>query len=155
MTQENLEATQSSGTGFDLPADDPRRTDNRGGLDSDVGTAGDPHPGSGAAAMGPSNIGTTGARGIVNDDIGAGGSGEATATGDQVNLGTTGMVASTYGPPGVGPIEGSASGIVSPQVEFTDLGPVDIAATDMSVTGDDENLPGGGARVENENGEPL
>ena len=153
MATENTQ--HNSGTGFDLPPDDPRRTENRGGLDADLGSAGEVQPGHGAGALGPADIGTTQARGIENDDIGARSTGESTATGDQVNMGTTGAMATTYGPPGVGPVEGSATGIVAPQVEYTDLGPVDVAVTDMSVTQDDEHQGSGGARVNNENGEPL
>lgn len=138
-------------TTFELAPDDPRRSDNRGGLEniigearqgSTAGTNGQQYDGGGGA------VGTTGAAaGVVDDDAGARGTGRSNS--GQVDLSTTGMVAPDTGPAEAGPIEGSASGATAPKVEMTDVGLVDVNAADMSPPGD------GGARVEDADGNPL
>jgi hypothetical protein len=140
-------------TTFELAPDDPRRTDNRGGLEnivgevrqgSTAGTNGEQYDGGGGT------VGTTEATGTVDDDAGARGTGRSNS--GQVDLSTVGMVAPDTGPAEAGPIEGSASGATAPKVEMTDIGLVDVNAADMTPPGEagDE-----GARVEDEDGNPL
>ena len=139
---------EDSDATFELPADDPRRTDNRGGLDTVIGASGEGTSGSGIAP-GAAAMGTTGANVAnvnVDDDVGATRTGQSNS--GQLNLNTTGMFV-----PDTGPVEGSASGAVAPKVEMTDVGLVDVNAVDMSLPDDEE--AGAGARVEDEDGNPL
>jgi hypothetical protein len=141
-------------TTFELGADDPRSTENRGGLESIVGEV---REGSTAGTNGRQydggggDVGTTGAgAGEVDDAVGARGTGSSNR--GQVDLSTTGMVAPDSGPAEAGPIQGSASGATAPRVEMTDIGLVDVNVADMSPPGDG---PDDGARVEDEDGNPL
>lgn len=145
-----------SGAGFEMAPDDPRSVNRRGGLEAVMERSAEPmsHEPT-AEEMGPADAG------ITSGDFdpkyaGAGATGASTTDVDSgiVNLNTTGSFGSSSQPPGVGPSE-SVIGTRAPQLEMTDVGLVDIASTDMSVTGDDENLQGGGARVEGEDGQPL
>ena len=131
-------------TGFDVPKDDPRRTENRGGLEAVSGVDGS-NPGEAPTGVGATghvklgasrhSIGTTDAD-LSNTDHDAGAQGTGASNPGQVNLGTTSMAAPDTGPAGVGPVEGSASGATAPKVEITDVGLADVNAADMSVTGD-------------------
>jgi hypothetical protein len=141
---------------FAVAPDDPRSTHVRGGLNADTGGVTDKPTEVTAAGEGAADLGTTHADAAnVQDEVGAGGTGAGTANSGQLTMNTTGLFAPHSGPPGVGPVEGSRTGVEAPQVEMTDVGLVDINATDMSVTGDDDHLQGGGARVEDEDGNPL
>ena len=135
---------------FELAPDDPRRSDNRGGLEniiseategSTAGTNGEQYDGGGG------DVGTTGINAThVEDAVGATGTGRSNS--GQVDLSTTGMAAPDTGPAAAGPVEGSASGATAPRVEMTDIGLVDVNSADMS-------QPDGGARVEDKDGNPM
>ncbi|HEX8234429.1 MAG TPA: hypothetical protein VF600_00585 [Abditibacteriaceae bacterium] len=141
---------------FAVAPDDPRSTQVRGGLEADLGGVNDHPTEVNAAGEGAANLGTTSADlSATQDDAGAVGTGAGTANSGQLTMNTTGLFAPHSGPPGVGPVEGSRTGIEAPQVEMTDIGLVDVNMVDMSVTGDDDNIQGGGARVEDEDGNPL
>ena len=123
--------TVGDGATFSLDEDDPRRTDNRGGLEATL--SGETTPA--GDDVGASALGTTGAdmnnpKLGAADDVGAAGSG--TAGSGRVDMSTTGMAAPDAGPPGAGPVEGSASGATPPRVEVTDIGLVDVNTTDVS-----------------------
>jgi hypothetical protein len=148
--------TNTDGAAFAIAADDPRSTQSRGGLAADISGAADVPTEVSAAGEGAADLAITHAdMSAVQDDAGAGGTGGGTATSGQITTNTTGLFASHSGPPGVGPVEGSRSGISAPEVEMTDVGLMDVNAVDMSVTGDDETTQGGGARVEDKDGNPL
>src|SRR5688500_5930980 len=108
--QNNSEQPNSQQTGatFQLDENDPRRTDNRGGLEATLPTPeGASAPSANTDERIASDAGTTGADVSAtadNHDVGAAGSG--TANSGQINMGTTGMAAPDSGPPGVGPVEG-------------------------------------------------
>ena len=134
---------QTHAAGFEMSEDDPRRTDNRGGLEATLptpeGFSAPPQPTANERGEDPGGAGnadgTTGAdmsrpKLGASDDVGAAGSG--TANSGQVNMGTTGMAAPDAGPPGAGPVEGSQSGAVAPREEMTDVGLVDVNTTDVS-----------------------
>ncbi|HEY0076174.1 MAG TPA: hypothetical protein VGB77_18880 [Abditibacteriaceae bacterium] len=135
-TEQNAE--QSTGATFQLDENDPRRTDNRGGLDAVFPTPeGASAPSANTDDRIASDAGTTGAdlsEVETTHDVGASGSG--TANSGQVNIGTTGMAAPDSGPPGVGPVEGSQSGATAPKVEMTDIGLMDVNTTDIGVLGE-------------------
>ncbi len=125
------DGTSGDGATFSLEEDDPRRTDNRGGLEATLPGGATPEPDD----VGASALGTTGAdmsRPKLGgaDDVGATQSGAA-GTG-RVDMSTTGMAAPDAAPPGAGPVEGSASGATPPRVEVTDVGLVDVNTTDVS-----------------------
>lgn len=136
LTQKQQDAADNSGVTFQLDADDPRRTDNRGGLEAtqptNEGAAGESSPAKDSIA---SDDGITGA------DVSKTGPTEAHNVGatvgssqqGQMDMSTTGMVAPKFAPPGVGPVEGSQSGANAPQVEVTDIGLMDVNSTDVSV----------------------
>ncbi len=159
MSDETNNATDDktlSGTGFEMSEDDPRSVNNRGGIEaiaerSTEKLSYEPT----AKDLGPAADGTTGGD-FDPKYVGAGSSGADTTTVDSgiVNLNTAGELGSMAEPPGVGPSE-SVIGTRSTQLEMTDVGLVDVASTDMSVTGDDDHQASGGARVEDENGNLL
>jgi hypothetical protein len=129
---------QPTGATFQLDANDPRRTDNRGGLEATFPT---PEGASAPSANTDDRIapdeGTTGANVSAVEtthDVGASGTGQASS--GQLNMGTTGMAAPDSGPPGVGPVEGSQSGATAPKVEMTDIGLMDVNTTDIGVLGE-------------------
>jgi len=174
MTQENRpqqteehtatssEAAHSDEATFAISPDDPRSTQSRGGLGADISGVADTPTEVSAAGEGPADLGTTGTTTShsfedvgATDDVGALSTGVGTANSGQLTTNTTGLWHSHSGPPGVGPTEGSASGATSPQVEMTDIGLVDVNMVDMSVTEDDDTIQGGGARVEDAEGNPL
>lgn len=145
-----------SGAGFEMAPDDPRSVNRRGGLEAVIerGTeklSSEPS----AKDMGPAAAGTTGGD-FDPKYAGAGAPSADTTAVDSgiVELNTTGAFGSGAEPPGVGPSE-SIIGTRAPQLEMTDVGLIDIASTDMSVTGDDEHRQSGGARVEGADGQPL
>ncbi|HVF84509.1 MAG TPA: hypothetical protein VM821_00895 [Abditibacteriaceae bacterium] len=145
-----------SGTGFEMAPDDPRSVNRRGGLEAVMERSAEPMSHEPTAKdMGPADMGTTGGD-FDPKYVGAGATGANTTDVDSgiVNLNTTGSFGSSSEPPGVGPSE-SIIGTRAPQLEMTDVGLVDLASTDMSVTGDDENQQGGGARVDGADGQPL
>lgn len=131
---------QTTGATFQLDQNDPRRTDNRGGLEATMPTpegASAPSTNNDSDDRIASDAGTTGAdvsKTTDNRDVGAAGSG--TANSGQINTGTTGMAAPDSGPPGVGPVEGSQSGATAPKVEMTDIGLMDVNATDIGALGE-------------------
>jgi len=134
-------------TGFELGADDPGRSSNRGRLQADI--SGDTAPS--GAGRGADDAGTTGAGPRrTGDDVGATGSGRSTSS--QLDLGTGGMVASDSGPAAAGPVEGGRSGATAPRVEVSDVGLVDAAVADITPPAEDAT---GGGRVEDENGNLL
>ena len=151
------EEHRASGTGFDLPADDPRRLENRQGVREFAESSAEPMSHEmNAAELGPAADGTTGVATPQAHDVGAGGVVVSSVAEDSVSYNTTGLLGTGSGPAGVGPIEGSASGapVTAPQVEITDVGAVDmsVAGPDFLAGQEDGTM---GARVENENGEPL
>lgn len=136
---------------FDLPPDDPRRTDNRGGLDATI-TSPDEDPPHGGTTIGGADVGTTDADlSQVEDDAGAALSGKSNS--GQIDAGTRGMVMPDDGPPAAGPVEGSATGATAPRIEMTDIGLVDLNSADMGVVEDEKGSMG--ARVEDADGNPL
>ncbi len=159
QTQDQSSTTNNAHTDeatFAIAPDDPRSTQVRGGLEADLGGVNDHPTEVNAAGEGAADLGTTSADlGATQDDVGAVGTGAGTAGSGQLSMNTTGLFAPHSGPPGVGPVEGSRTGIEAPQVEMTDIGLVDVNMVDMSVTEDDENIQGGGARVEDADGNPL
>ena len=145
-----------SGAGFEMASDDPRSVNQRGGLEAVMERSAEPLSYEPTAKdMGPADMGTTGGD-FDPKYVGAGAPSADTTAVDSgiVDLNTTGAFGSGAEPPGVGPSE-SVIGTRAPQLEMTDVGLVDIASTDMSVTGDDENRRGGGARVDGADGQPL
>lgn len=129
---------QTSGATFQLDENDPRRTDNRGGLEATLPTPeGASAPSANTDDRIAADAGTTGADVSQTEethDVGASGSG--TANSGQINMSTTGMAAPDNGPPGVGPVEGSQSGATAPKVEMTDIGLMDVNTTDIGVLGE-------------------
>lgn len=130
--------TEANNTGatFALDADDPRRTDNRGGLEGTQPTnegasatsAHDDNPIASDDGITSANVSKAGP--TAAHDVGAN---SGAADSGNLNMNTTGMVAPKDGLPGVGPVEGSQSGASAPQVEVTDIGLMDVNATDVSV----------------------
>lgn len=149
---ENSEANIPDG-GFAVPSDDPRNTHNRGGLASLSGNTDE------NTAPGPANMGTTGADLAQTDpqhDLGAVGTGGANSSQiDVSSASSTSLADAETGPPGVGPVEGSRSGVVAPHVEMTDIGLVDLNSADMSVPSAEEDDGTLGARVEDADGNLL
>src|SRR4028119_1719255 len=103
---------------FAIAPDDPRSTQVRGGLEADLGGVNDHPTEVNAAGEGAADLGTTSADvANVQDDAGAVGTGAGTAGSGQLTMNTTGLFAPHSGPPGVGPVEGSRSGIEAPQAD--------------------------------------
>lgn len=133
-------AGASDGAAFEIEENDPRHTENRGGLEATLPTPeGASAPPADRDERDASDAGTTGAdmnspRSGGNHDTGAGGT--AHAGSGQLNMGTTGMAAPDAAPPGAGPVEGSQSGAVAPRVEMTDVGLVDLNETDLGTLGE-------------------
>jgi hypothetical protein len=152
---DNQQPPHAHDSGFELPADDPRRTDNRGGLENIINHGEDAFE-AGQASLNERDTSGAGNTGVLEGDapggVGAGGSGAGSPGQIQPH---TNIHAPKTGPIGAGEVEGGRSGATEPQVEMTDIGLVDVGVTDMSVTGDDENRPSGGARVEGPDGQPL
>jgi hypothetical protein len=114
---------------FELAPDDPRRTDNRGGLEKAMpGRA--PHNNDQTA---PDAGATQVDRGESDETLGAAGSGEDSG---RVQVNTTGLVAPDAGLAGAGATEGSNSGATEPQAEMTTVGVVDTNAVDASTPGE-------------------
>jgi hypothetical protein len=147
--------SQAPDAGFELPADDPRRTENRGGLENIINRGEDAYE-EGQAELNERDTTGAGNTGVKEGDapgaVGAGGTGAGNPGQIQPH---TNIHAPKTGPIGAGEVEGGRSGATEPQVEMTDIGLVDVGVTDMSVTGDDQNHPSGGARVEGPDGQPL
>lgn len=155
-TSVTAQSQDDSDIGFEMAPDDPRSVNRRGGLEAVVECSTeklDYEPT--AQEQGPADAGITGGD-FEAKYVGAGSTGADTTSVDSgiVNLNTTGEMGSMSEPPGVGPSE-SIIGTRAPRIEMTDVGLVDVAMTDMSVTGDDENQQSGGARVEDKNGNVL
>ena len=117
---------------FDLPPDDPRRTDNRGGLENVVDAQAPAAPNRG----GPDAGATTVDRANSDATLGAAGSGETDE--GSLDVSTTGLIAPDSGPAAAGATAGSASGAREPDVEMTTVGVVDdVNAADASTPGAD------------------
>lgn len=145
-----------SGTGFEMSENDPRSVNQRGGLEKVIERSTEKlsyEPS--AKDLGSPTMGTTGGD-FDPKYVGAGSAqADTTAVGSGiVNLNTSGELGSMAEPPGVGPSE-SIIGTRATQLEMTDVGLVDVASVDMSVTGDDAHQASGGARVEDEKGNLL
>lgn len=113
---------------FELAPDDPRRTDNRGGLEKTM-------PGGAPQNNDPTapNAGATQVNRAASDEtLGATGSGEESG---RVQTKTTGLIAPDAGIAGAGATAGSASGATEPKAEMTTVGVVDENATDASTPG--------------------
>lgn len=136
--QNTVENTTEKTTGatFELDADDPRRTDNRGGLEATQPTnEGATAPSNQDDSPIASDDGTTSADvsktgPVAAHDVGAN---SGTIQSGKLDMQTTGLVSANDGVPGVGPREGSQSGASAPQVEVTDIGLIDVNSTDVSV----------------------
>ncbi len=152
---DNQQPPHAHDSGFELPADDPRRTDNRGGLENIINQGEDAYE-AGQASLNERDTTGAGNTGVLEGDapggVGAGGSGAGSPGQIQPH---TNIHAPKTGPIGAGEVEGGRSGATEPQVEMTDIGLVDVNMVDMSVTEDDDNIQGGGARVEDADGNPL
>jgi hypothetical protein len=152
MTEHLQKKDTSAATAEDATfadADDPRRTDQRGGLAATLG--GPDGQESNGAGPGRDDLGTTDAAArYTGDSTGAAGSGRS--NNGQVDLSTTGMVAPDSGPAATGPVEGGRSGATEVEVEMTDVGLVDVNSADNTLPGEagDE-----GARVEDAAGNLL
>lgn len=129
---------------FALAPDDPRRTENRGGLDAiiDAGATAAGAPGThDIEDEGPMTGATGGNAADATHDLGATDTGETGGGtgGGPVERNTTGLAMTDAGPAAAGPIEGSASGATVPKIEMTDIGLVDVNQADMNAPGDEEN----------------
>ncbi|MDF2441586.1 MAG: hypothetical protein JWN98_2570 [Abditibacteriota bacterium] len=148
--------------GFEMADDDPRRTDNRGGLAAivDAGeTASEENAADqGRDVSGAGNLGTQQSEVAVGSGVssagGAADTGQSTVS-NQIDASATRLHAPKTGVPGVGELDSYASGATAPQVEMTDIGLVDVNSADMSVTGNDDTNASGDARVEGADGQPL
>jgi len=146
---------------LELAPDDPRRTDNRGGLEAIIEKgeeAADAGPdGARRTDPGSADAGMTGADPANTDhDLGAAGTGggdSSAANTGRLDMSTVGAVAPNSDPAGAGPVEGSRSGAVAPKVEVSDIGLMDLNTADMSLPEDESE--GGGARVDDADGNPL
>jgi len=126
-------------TGFQLPADDVRSVENRGGLEAVIERSTEPlsyEPS--AQDLGPAADGTVGVSAVDPDYAGAGAAGaNTTTTGSGISQLNTTTFGSSAEPPGVGPTES----VIGTQVPVMGSGNDDIQTN--------------GARVEGADGQPL